>query len=288
MNEENKKNRLSNTLFWSFILLVAGGVATYSLCEDSEKSEQHEAVMVSRETAVDENAYFAEAYEQCKMVISRRGAELQQSILARSSRVPELAEDLTGLEAKWEVVKAMGDEKQVNAWVSQKVEEKLYNPSETTQLVVQTAAACVADWVEVENKLARQLGRPVLGSYSQGGKVDVENIPVPEGINHELWKQIMYNLASNLGGEIATVVGTQLAVSGGILTVSAAGGWATFGISVVVGVLVDWVVGIFTDPKPELEQSLNLQLAGNAAKMRESFEASMLNVLNKRVAEWQH
>lgn len=227
-----------------------------------------------------------EGYTNCRCAVSRRGAEFEQALLSRKARVPQLAEELTDWGAKWRVIASCGDEAEVNAWVQSQVERTLYHSEENQQLLAQYIAAVVSDWQEEENRLAQKLGRPVVGEDSHAAPVDVDSIPVPEGMNRELWRQIMYELAANLGGEVAAVLAAKMAISGGIITASAGTSWATFGISIVAGVVVSWAVEMIVDPKPELEAKLNAQLEENAGHMRERFEQVMLEVLERRVKEW--
>lgn len=227
------------------------------------------------------------SYSECRSAVSMRGAELEDRILARRSRIPELAEQLTGFSAKWFALKSCGDTRKINAWVSKQVEQCLYNKEENRRLITQTMAATVADWVKIENNLAVELGHPVIGHESKGAPVNLEHIPVPPGLDAELWKQIMYELAANVGGEMAAALATQLAVSGGVLTASAASSWATCGVSLIVGMLTVWVTECFTDPKPKLEAQLTAQLEQTAADIRASFEKSMLDVSKKRATNWE-
>lgn len=284
MKEPHKKN----TGYWAFVSALVASIGIYmgyDIVQSKPDIPGSGALLTSY--TPDEKAALERGYADCQRIISQRGAEYERSILSRSCRVPELAETLTGWSAKWQVIKSMGDEAETNAWVAAQVEPALYDKTENAQLLGQSISAVVMDWQEVENNMSCQLGRPIGGQHREAGSVDVGNIPVPAGMDHELWKQIMYMLASNVGGEVAAVVATNMAVSAGILTASAAGGWATCGISLVAGVLVDWVVGIFTDPKPELEKELNKQLRANAAQMRAQFEACMGKMLRERAGEWK-
>ena len=71
-----------------------------------------------------------------------------------------------------------------------------------------------------------------------------------------------------------------------MLATSAAAGWGTFGISLVAGVIVDWIISFFNDPTPKIEAELGKKLEENAATMRAEFERIMLEALNKRIKEW--
>lgn len=229
---------------------------------------------------------YKEAHTACKLSVKIRATEFEQAILERKSRIPELAESLVGWGAKCKAIGALGDEDEVNAWVSDKVEQSLYNDEENQRLLAQHIAAVIADWKEAENELARKIERPVVGNIQQGAPVTIDDTEIPAGMNRELWEQIMYEVAANLGGEIAGALATQMAISGGIITASAGTSWATCGISLVAGLVVTWIVSIVVDPTPELEAQLNKQLENNAADIRKKFEEVMLNVLDKRIEEW--
>ena len=109
---------------------------------------------------------------------------------------------------------------------------------------------------------------------------------MPPGLDGTVIEQILIEVAAIVGTEVATVVATELAVSGGILTASALGGWSTFGLSLVAGVIVDYIISIFSDPTPQIEAELSKTLEENAAKMRAKFEKIMLKALDKRIREW--
>lgn len=269
----NKGEGKGNTGFWSFISLLVLSLVLYMVYDYTGAKIYVEPT-------------WKEGYANCESAVTRRAAEFEQELLSRKKRVPQLAEDLTDWGAKWKVIKSCGDEAAVNAWVESQVEQALYNPQENQQLLARYIAAVAADWQEEENRLAQKLGRPVVGKDRDAAPVDVDSIPVPEGMNRELWQQIMYELAANLGGEIAAVLATKMAISGGIITASAGVSWATFGISIVAGVVVSWIVDLIVDPKPELEAKLNAQLEDNAGRMRARFEEVMLEVLKRRAREW--
>lgn len=265
-----KKNKVLTYLLWLLIVAIAG-YALYGLSGAKIYIESP----------------WKNAYADCQTAVTQRGRELEQAVLARSSRIPELAERLTGWSAKWVVVKSLGDKEKINAWVTEQVEPVLYNSKENQLLVARCMAAAVSDWKEIENNLAMELGRPVIGQEPKGLSVGVTDIPIPEGMDAELWKQIMYDLAANVGGEVAAVMATEMALSMGIITASASTSWATGGISLVVGILTTWVVELITDPKPELEKKLKAQLKKNAAEMRAMYEKSVLDILRNRALNWE-
>lgn len=267
-------NTTSNKWFWGYIAILLLAIIAYFVYDNTKlKIYIHPT--------------YRDGHAACQEAIKKRGAEFEKAILRRRERVPALADNLVSWSGKWQAIKTWGDEKAVNAWVEQQVEKSLYNPTENQQLLLKSTAAMVADWQQIENEMALKLGHPVVGKTKKSAPIKVDNIPIPPGMNHEIWKQLMYEIAANLGGEIAATFATQMAVSSGLVTVSASLGPATVGISVVAGVIVAWIVEKITDPSPKIEKELNTQLEKNAKLMRSKFEDMMCQVLKKRVNEWK-
>lgn len=270
MKYEHKKIRIINWLIAIFAVLIIGYFVQDYVSEGGGDPVAREA--------------FSRGKKTCQEAVAQRAKEFEGAFLQRKSRSKEVAETLTGWTAKRKTV--FGSEEELNAWVTQQVEEGLYSPAENQKLLAQYISLVVEDWKNEENRMARELGRPVVGKHREAAPVEVGKIQIPPGMSHELWKQIACDIAANLGGEIAGALAAELAVSGGIITVSAGSSWATCGISVVVGLLVGWVADLIMDPTADVEKQLNDQLEKNAAQMRQKFEKVMLKVLDQRAKEW--
>ena len=225
---------------------------------------------------------------RCELAVSRQAALLCIDILWREERVPEVAEELTGWTARWKACKAAtGDDSELQQFVKDTVENRLYNQQENIRLLSTHIAAVLAEWQKVENDLARQLNRPVVSE----GAPDSESLTVQPGEHVDVQQQLAELVAAELcavvGAEVATAVGTRLAVSGGILATSSAMSVQTVGISLVVGLVVDWVVGKVMDPRPELEKQLEQQLEDVAKRQEAQFKKIMLRLLDEREKEWR-
>lgn len=277
----NKKKSLFRYGMLSTLLLGTIGAGVYEVC----KTDGPSGGIFVAETTVDSSPILKEGYVNCRKSVSAHGAALERAILARGSRVEELADDLTGFKATWKTI--WNSKAEVNEWMSQKVKSALYDEQETSQVVAQATALVVKDWMEQENIMADKLGRPVIGEAEKGNAVALNSGSAPQGMNEVIWKQLMYTIGADVGAEILASVATNMAVTTGILSASAVSGWATFGISTVVGGVVAILVNVFTDPTPEIEAELNKQLAQSAASLRAQFEQSMFDVLNKRAQEWK-
>lgn len=91
---------------------------------------------------------------------------------------------------------------------------------------------------------------------------------------------------SVVGGEVLTMVATELATSAGILGVGTALSVETFGIGLAVGILVDVAVGWFMDTEGKLQRELDAGVDKSARDARMHFEAAMNKALDKRREEW--
>lgn len=269
MQNDHKKKGIINWLIALFAVLIIGYFIQDYLGEGGWSIERR---------------VLNQGKKSCQESIAKRAKEFENALLQRRSRCREVAETLTGWTAKWKTVS--GSKEELNEWVTKQVEAQLYSSEENQKLLARYIALVVEDWKNEENRLACELGRPVVGKHQEAGTVDVEKIPTPHGMDHEIWKQIAMDIAVNLGAELAGALAADLAVSGGIITVSGCTSWATCGISVLVGLLVSWVADIIMDPTEKIEKQLNEQLEQNAAQMRKKFEELMLKMLDKRAKEW--
>lgn len=81
-----------------------------------------------------------------------------------------------------------------------------------------------------------------------------------------LHTDISTDLVSIIVGEALTVVAARLGVSAGVLGAGAGSGWATLGIGVVVGLIVDqfvsWIWDWWADPLGNLTHDVNAKLDG--------------------------
>lgn len=268
MNTEQTSDSKYFRIFIATLLLAIAGYLVYALSGDNEPS----------------NPILKQGYRSCKQSITLRGAEFEKAMMERRERIPELADNLVGFKAKWELI--WNSKEGFEKWTGEQISNTLYNPQENQQLLSVYVKSVVTDWQEIENDMARQLGHPVIGNTNDTDKIKSPTLNLPPGLDGTVMEQMLIEVAALVGTEIATVVATELAVSGGILTASALGGWGSFGLSIIAGVIVDYIISIFSDPTPQIEADLNKTLEENAAKMRAEFEKIMLKAFDKRIREW--
>jgi hypothetical protein len=80
----------------------------------------------------------------------------------------------------------------------------------------------------------------------------------------DLRADVTREAVSLVAGEVLTMVAVRLGVSGGILAAGAGSSWATFGVGLVVAVIVDqvvsWVWDWWRDPEGDVSRTMNAKL----------------------------
>lgn len=261
----------SSKVFWIFIATMLLGIIGYVVY-----------ALMGENTFI--NPVLQAGHESCRQAIVMRGAEYEKALMARKERIPELADTLVGYKAKWKLI--WDGKEGFQKWTAEQIGNTLYNPEENQRLLAMSVKAVAYDWQEIENGMAKQLGRPVIGKTRSEEQVAAPKHTLPTGLDGTVMEQMMMDVAAIVGSEVAGYVCTQVAISSGVLATSAAAGWGTFGISLVAGVIVDWIISFFNDPTPQIEAELGKKLEENAATMRAEFERIMLEALNKRIKEW--
>ena len=86
-----------------------------------------------------------------------------------------------------------------------------------------------------------------------------------EVVSDDLSSTIESQLVSLVAGEVMAQVAVRMGVSAGVLSTGAASGWATFGVGLVAGVVVDQIVtriwDWWSEPEVELSFQISKQLA---------------------------
>ncbi|MCU0721633.1 MAG: hypothetical protein MUC83_18125 [Pirellula sp.] len=81
---------------------------------------------------------------------------------------------------------------------------------------------------------------------------------------NDLQASVGSQLVSLIAGEVLTQVAVRMGVSAGIIGAGAASGWATFGVGVVAGVVIDQIVShvwaFVNDPEKELTHQIQEQI----------------------------
>ena len=209
----------------------------------------------------------------------RNPFESINALFGRSrSQSSAFAKSALGWGSKWRIVAdatpfTRGDRHR--EYLKEQFELQVLNGDDLTKAIQQAVTEFLANIRSIESKMLVDL------------RVDVEDLPHTYGLGmmnadevqsqfdaaivnamqvsgYDLRSNISSQLVSIIVGEVLTHVAVRLGLSAGILGTGAASGWATFGVGVIVGLVIDQLVSAIwnriSDPTKNLEEELNFQL----------------------------
>ena len=149
--------------------------------------------------------------------------------------------------------------------------EQLFSDEELTRAIEQVARGYGDSVSDIENQMLVRLRQDVVGLpvASLPAFQDIERLQtayaealqkaqshVGTSVNADVTQLVM----SVVVQEVVTQVAVRLGVSAGVLSASAGSSWATFGLSIVAGVIIDqivsWVWDIWADPQAALAEEM--------------------------------
>jgi hypothetical protein len=154
-------------------------------------------------------------------------------------------------------------------------EEHVFRPSQLGDVVEQVVAGYLAHIRSIEGEMLVKLRADVadfsetyvlaeLDEANWRARYDEALADALAATGNDLRSDVAGQVVSLIAGEVLTQVATRLGVSAGILGTGAASSWATFGVGVVVGLIVDqivaWVWDWYADPTGTLVRQLNTKL----------------------------
>ncbi len=194
------------------------------------------------------------------------------------SNTDKFAKLALGWSSKWRIAtdaipftKGGSNEK----YLKEQFELHVLNGAELQRAIEQCVNEFIAEVHSIESKMLVDLQADVQGfsREHQLAKLDRQEIQsmfdqaisnAMQVASSDLQSNISSQLVSIVVGEVLTQVAIRLGVSAGILGTGAASSWATLGIGLVVGIVIDQIVmtiwNSWSDPEGKLVESLNQQL----------------------------
>jgi hypothetical protein len=211
--------------------------------------------------------------------VERQLAHLARFFAEARGRTPKFAEGVLGWGSKWRFVvdKVPYTKGDRHAEFLRKVfAEQLFSDKELTQAIEQIARGYADSLTDVENQMLVRLRQDVVG-------LPVAELPQFQDVSSlqtaygSALKQAQTHVGASVNGDVAslvmslvvqevvTQVAVRLGVSAGVLGVGAGSSWATLGVGLVVGVIVDqmigWVWDAWADPQGQLALDMNKKLS---------------------------
>lgn len=160
-------------------------------------------------------------------------------------------------------------------FIREKFEEHVFKPAQLKDAVEQVVKSYLAHMRSIESKMLVDLRTDVSDFPTTYPLAQLDDKRLQESYDQALSRaiaatgsdlrdDIATQLVSIIAGEVLSQVALRLGVSAGILGTGAASGWATLGIGVVVGLIVDqivaWAWDWWADPKGNLAADLDKKL----------------------------
>ena len=226
------------------------------------------------------------AQEEAIKSVEARTQQVRDFFTERQKRIPAYAERVLSFRSKWELGKSKlpYTDKDAHArFLKEEFSKLIFSQAELEKQVTGAVEDCARDIHAIENALLVKI------------RADLSDMPeciavLPdlktEAIFRDRFDKVVISLSEKadndakvdvgrmVGSEIATAiairvgiaVATRLGISGGIIGTGSALGPETFGISIVVGLIVDqiagWVISWFYKPEIEIGKKLTEELAG--------------------------
>jgi hypothetical protein len=194
------------------------------------------------------------------------------------SKTDAFAKLALGWGSKWRVAMDAMPFTQGNrnaAFLKQQFEEQVLSGAELEQSMKQCVNEFLADMRSIENQMLVDIKADIAelpGDYSITSLSEAElQAYFEEAIananrtaGEDLGSDVSSQLVSLVVGEVLTQVAIRLGVSAGILSTGAASGWATLGVGLLAGIIIDQLVNTvwnqWNDPHGNLVDVLNHQL----------------------------
>jgi hypothetical protein len=222
--------------------------------------------------------HLAWAQRQSEEVLGEYLRQMDDFFETAKKGTPEFADRALGFGSKWRLVadhvpftRGGRHEK----FLRSQFEDHVFRPSQLGDMVEQVVAGYLAHTRSIEGEMLVKLRADVadfpetyvlaeLDEANWRARYDEALSDALAATGSDLRSDVAGQVVSLIAGEVLTQVATRLGVSAGILGTGAASSWATFGIGVVVGLVVDqivaWVWDWYADPTGTLVGQLNTRL----------------------------
>lgn len=194
-------------------------------------------------------------------------------------KVPKFSKTALSFASKWRLIAdsvpyTKGDRNEI--YLREEFESIVLRSSDLEEAIQESIASFLQEIRSIENQMLVEL-RADLDDFPQVDwskwkddatlreQFDIAIATAMESSNTDFKNAVGSQLISLIAGEVLTQVAVRVGVSAGILGTGAASGWATLGIGVVAGIVIDQVVSTvwkyWDNPETELTEQIQSQLS---------------------------
>jgi hypothetical protein len=186
------------------------------------------------------------------------------------------AKDALSLESKWKLASGYVSGTDEHArFLEERFAVHVFSPAALEAVVHSAVTAYLQHLEDVDSQLLVRLQADLSGLPSAQLSLNTDRQGIEQAIDTAMKQAIAaveadfrdaagLELVSWVAGEVLTAAALELATSAGVLTAGAASGTVTFGVGLVVGLIVDaiisWIYDAAFDPVGELSRRLDVTL----------------------------
>jgi hypothetical protein len=209
----------------------------------------------------------AEADRKAAAVIEEEIKSLGEFFEGRRAGVRPFAEAVLSMRGKWVYLKSKLPSAEDDAhlrYLNEQFEKHVFKIDDLRQAIEQSVTVQLGRMEGIENQLLAEIrdelseglprGAPAIDiaedeakfRHEYGRLLSVVSMEVARdtkvALSREAGSLVAGEVAAVIAVRVATAVATRLGISGGVLGVGAASGWATFGIGLVAAVVIDFAI----------------------------------------------
>ena len=281
------KSRVHRSLFVILLAGVTAGVFVRETCDPSvyqlsSSCQQTAALPAAKAPAPSPKdiagPHLHWAADEIDHVLDEHLQQIHDVFADAKKHTRHFADRALSLSSKWRLVAdkvpfTRGGRHE--AFLRSQFEEHIFKPDDLKDVVEQVIASYMAHIRSIESQMLVKVRADIAdfpetyfaANFDESEfreQYDQALMQALRAAKHDLQADIGTLIVTEMAGTVLADVALKLGVSAGILGTAAASSWTTFGVGVVVGLIIDqivsWVWDWYADPKGRLVTELNNKL----------------------------
>lgn len=240
--------------------------------------------------------HVTEAEAKAKEAINRRVSEFSDFLNSRKSGARPFSKDIVSLYGKWRAVSPylpFTDKDGHKKYIVEKFNAHIFTNEQLAAALKRAVEGSVRDLESIENELAVALRQEILGRSLKPDEVPIAAEEFKKAVER-LVAASQWDATKTAGSLVVSEVATQVArqvlvrlgVSAGILGAGSANSWWSFGVTLVIGIVVDAIWDWIDDPAGDIEREMISALDKLSIDASTAIKDEMNKVISQRRDLW--